>query len=80
MVSGAIFAHYSTTIYSKDYRQFLQGNIVDDLVEGPLQEGGIDRYHWLVSCHRQSRCKGHRMLLGNAHIKKPMGKFFSKQA
>ena len=57
------------TIDSKQHRQLLNRHVVDHLIVGALQEGGIDSDNRLVAADRQARCKRHRMLLGNGDVK-----------
>jgi hypothetical protein len=43
VMGGTVGAHEAAPVHRQDHRQFLQADVVDDLVVGPLQEGGIDR-------------------------------------
>ena len=53
----------------KAYGQFLDGDIVDDLVIAALQEGRVDRCKRFHPRRGKPRSEGHRMLFGNADIK-----------
>ncbi len=54
-------------------RQTLDGHVVDNLVIGALQEGGIKRRKRLVSLRRKAGREGHGMLLGYADIEAARG-------
>ena len=69
-----IGAHQPRAIHGEAHGQVLQGDIMHDLVEGALQEGGIDGAEGLHAVRRKARREGHRMLLGDAHIKGAVGK------
>ena len=66
MVRGPIVADDSGTIDGENHRQLLQGDVVNGLIEGPLQEGGIDREEGLKPRGRQPGGEGPGMLLGYA--------------
>src|SRR5690554_5619360 len=78
-MSLTIFAHQSAAVYAKNNRKILEGNIVNYLVVGALNEGGIN----ITKRDNPLSCKGCRkgygMLLGNSHIKRPVGHFFKQQ-
>ena len=65
----AIGADQAGPVQGKDHWQVLDRHIVDQLVIGPLQEGGINRHHGFEPFCGQTGGKSDRMLLGNADIK-----------
>ena len=69
----SVGADNSGPVDRKDDRKLLQAYIGDDLVVGALQECGIHCDHRLHPACRKSGREGHRMLLSNSHIKKPVG-------
>ena len=65
---GPSLADHAAPVDGEDHRQILQADVVDDLIVGPLQEGRIDGHHRPEALGGQSGGKGHRVLLGDAHI------------
>ncbi len=47
MVHCAVSADQACTIEAEPYRQPLQGDLLECLIEGTLQEGGVDGEEWL---------------------------------
>ncbi len=68
LVSLAVGADDAAAIDSEHHRQILDRHIVDQLIVGALQEGGIDRHHRLVAADRQPGGEGDRVLLGDRHV------------
>ena len=66
-------------VHGKSNRKPLDRYIMDDLVIGPLQEGGIYHRVRLKPLSRHARSKGHAMLLGNTHIEATIREFVVKQ-
>src|SRR5690606_27884091 len=75
----AVGSHEPGAIDREPDRQVLDRDIMDDLVESALQEGGIDRRERLVALGGESRRKGYGMLFGNAHIEYAPGKFLAEK-
>ena len=75
VVGRAVGSHEASPVHRQDHRQFLQADVVDDLVVGPLQEGGIDRHDGDESLGGEPRRKGHAVLFGHSHVVEPSGKF-----
>ena len=65
----AVSTHDACAVDRKQHRQLLDGNVMDHLIVGALQEGGVDRHHRFVSTNRQTRREGDCVLLGNRHVK-----------
>ena len=61
-------------VQCKHHGQILQRHIVDQLVIGALQKGGIDGHDGLDTFAGHAACKSHRMLLGDAHVVVAAGK------
>ena len=78
LVRLAVSPHNARAIDSKQHRQLLNGNVMDNLIVGALQEGRVDRYHRLVAANRQARSKGYRVLLGDSHVEILVRVFFGK--
>ena len=53
--------------------QVLKGDVVDDLIERPLEKCRIDRNNRLETRPCEPGCKGCCVLLGNAHIEEALG-------
>ena len=68
MVGGAVVADHPGTVDGQGHRQVGDADVVDDLVEGALEEGRVDGHHRSQALHRQPGGEGHRMLLGDADI------------
>jgi hypothetical protein len=51
----------------------LQADVVDDLVEGALQEGRVDRAERLVALGRHAGGEEHGVLLGDADVEVAVG-------
>lgn len=68
LVRLAVSPHDARTVDSKQHRQLLDGNVMDHLIVGALQEGRVNRYHRLVAANRRARCEGYRVLLGNGDV------------
>lgn len=58
--------------------QILQTDVMHNLIVCPLQKRGIDRKIRPVAAARHACRHAHRMLLGNAHVKKAAGIVFRK--
>jgi len=72
-MGGSIFSHKSSTIDGKDDMEPSEADIVDDLVVGPLEEGGIDGYYGNQPFRSEAGGEGHAMLLGDTNVKKRSG-------
>ena len=59
--------------------KLLDGDVVHDLVVGALQEGRIDRRERLHALGGETGGKRHRMLLGDADVEGPFGKFAGEE-
>ena len=49
------------------------------LIVGALQEGGVDGAERLVAFRRHAGGKGHRVLLGDAHVEGAGGEFLAEE-
>ena len=68
-VGGAIGPHQAGPVQSKHHGQVLDSHVMNQLVVGPLQEGGVNRHHWFEPLAGQPSGESDGMLLGNADIK-----------
>ncbi len=64
----AVGADETGAVDREAHRQALDRDVVDDLVVGALQEGGIERGERLVALGGKAGGEGHRMLFGDADI------------
>ncbi len=66
----------AAAVQGKHHGEFLETDIMEHLVIGPLQKRGIDGHHG----NNAQRCKaggeGHSVLLRDAHVIKPLREFF----
>ena len=60
------------------HRQFLDRDIVHDLVIGALQKGRIDRGERLHALGGEAGGEGHRVLLGDADIEAAFREFLAR--
>ena len=67
-VGLAVGADNAAAIDGEHHRQVLDRHVMDQLIVGALQEGGIDRHHRLVAADRQPGGEGDRVLLGDRHV------------
>ena len=74
----AISAYQAGTIYGKQYRQVLQGDVVDQLVVGALQEGGVNGDHRFQAVAGHAGGEGDAVLFGDADIVIALRKSFRK--
>ncbi|VFS89807.1 Uncharacterised protein [Kluyvera cryocrescens] len=62
----------------KQHRQLLDGDVVDHLIVGTLQEGRVNRHNRFIAANRQTCGKGHRVLFGDRDIEILVGIFFGE--
>ena len=67
-MGGAVGADQPGAVDGEADRQVLDGDGVDDLVVGALQEGRIDGAERPVALRREPAGEGDRMLLGDADV------------
>ena len=77
MVGLAVFAYYTGPVGDYGDGQVLKANVVHHLVEGPLQEGGVDGDEGLCTGGRHASSHADGVLLGNAHVVHPVGKLLA---
>ena len=78
LVRLAVSTHNACAVDSKQDRQLLDGNVMDHLVVGALQEGGINGDNRVITANRQACREGHRVLLGNGNVKILVRVFFGE--
>ena len=69
----AIGAYDSRPVDCQDDMLQFNGGVMDQLVTGALQEGGIDREHRDGSLGAHAAGKAHSVFLGDSHIIEPPG-------
>ncbi len=78
-MSLAVIADQTGAVDRKAHRQFLDRDIVHDLVKGALQECRIDRGERLHALGGEAGGEGHRVLFGDADVEAPLRKFVAEQ-
>src|SRR5438105_9133453 len=78
-MSRAIRTDKARSIDRETDRQALDGDVVDHLIIGTLQEGGIDRCEGSETFGGETSGKCHRMLLGDADIEAAAGKLLREK-
>ena len=78
-VGGAISPNQTGTVDGEADRQALDRHVMHDLIVAALQERRIDRAERLHAACSQTRRKSHRVLLGNPHVKHPLGEAAREQ-
>ena len=69
----AVGAHEAGPVDGEHHVQAQNGHVVDQHVEGALEEGGIDRHHGDHALLGKARGHADRVALGNAHIAEALG-------
>ena len=72
LVAGAVLAHEAGPVDADDHRRIVLADVVDDLVEGALEERGVERDDGPLAAEREARGERHRVLLGDAHVVHPV--------
>ena len=67
-MGGAVGTHDAGPVEHEGDGQVLNAHVVNQLVEGALQKGAVDRYHRLEAFAGHASRHGHGVLLGDAHI------------
>ena len=67
-MAGAVLADQAGPIDADDDGRVVLADVVDDLVEGPLQEGRVEGHHGPLASQRQADGHGHGVLLGDADV------------
>ena len=79
MRHGTVTADQAAAINPDHGRQVaLEGQLLEDLVEGALEERRIDARHRLAPGARQPGGERHRVLLADTYVEVALGKFFFK--
>ena len=65
---GAVVGGEAAAIHAEDDGQVLQADVVDDRVEGALQEGGVDGAEGLEALGGQAGGEEDGVLLGDADV------------
>ncbi len=77
-MGGAVGTDQTGAVDGEHDRQVLQGDIVDPLVVGALQEGRVDRHDRLQAFAGESRGEGDGVLLGDADVEIACGEFLGE--
>ena len=65
---GTVLTHDPSPIQGEYDRTALQADVMDDLVIGPLEKGGIDGDHGTQPLQGQAGGEGHGVLFGDADV------------
>ncbi len=68
----AVFSDEPRPVDWKDDVQILYADVMNDLIESPLQKGRVDGGHWLHALASQASGKCNRVLLGDADVEVPL--------
>ena len=68
LVARAVLAHEAGPVDADDDRHVVLADVVDDLVEGALQEGRVERHEGPLAGDGQPGGQGHGVLLGDADV------------
>ncbi|CAI8165577.1 MAG: Uncharacterised protein [Synechococcus sp. CC9902] len=68
LVGGAIGTDDAGTIQNKGDGKLLNADVMNQLIEGALQEGAVDRHHRLEPFAGHASREGHCVLLSDSHI------------
>src|SRR5690349_571179 len=80
MMGGAVVSHNTAPVEGKGDGQILQADIMEYLVVGSLEEGGIHGKHRPVPLGCQTGRKGDGMLFGDPHVEEALRIFLGKTA
>ena len=70
---GAVRAGDARAVQHQRDRLLVQRHVHQQLVEGAVEEGRVDRDHRVHAAHRQAGGGGHRVLLGDADVEPALG-------
>ena len=73
MMRGAVVAGEARPIHAEDNGELLQSNVVDDGIEGALQEGGVDGAERAEPARGHSGGEDDRVLFGDADVEVAFG-------
>jgi len=68
LVARPVLTHQTGPVDGDHHGQIVLTDVVDLLVEGPLQERGIERPPWPLTCEGHARGQRHGMLLGDSDV------------
>ena len=63
------------TVNGEQNRELLNRHVMQHLIIGALQESGVNRDNGFVATNRQTRSKGHCVLLGDCHVEVAIREF-----
>ena len=72
-MTRAVVAGDPGSIDAEHHGQRVEPDVVDDLVPGPIQEGGVHRHDGSEASHRHAGGRGDRVLLGDADVEATRG-------
>ena len=73
LVGGAVVAHEPCAVHAEDHGEVLQAHVVDYLVVGALQEGGVDAHQRAHALAGEAGREGDGVLLADADIEEAVG-------
>ena len=73
VMRGAVVADQAGAVDGEDHRQALQADVLDEHVEGALQEGGVDGDHRPHAADGEAGGEDDGVLLGDADVEEALG-------
>ena len=78
VVGGAVVGRESGTVHAKEDGEFLKGDVVNDGIDGALQEGGVNRANGMEAGGGHPGGEEDRVFLRDADVEALVGQFFFK--
>lgn len=72
VVGGSVLADETAPVEGEDDVKILEAHVMEDLVEGPLEEGGVNGDDGDEPLHGEPGGEGDAVLLGDAHVEEPV--------
>ena len=79
VVRGAVLAHDAGTVDGEHHVEIRQGVVDDHLVDGALEERGVQGHARLHAARRQTAGQAHRMFLGDAGVHETLGELLGER-
>ena len=79
VVRGAVLAHDAGTVDGEHHVEIRQGVVDDHLVDGALEERGVQGHDRLHAARRQTAGQAHRMFLGDAGVHETLGELLGER-
>ena len=73
VVRGAVVTGDTRPVQAEHDREAVEADVQVGLIEGPAQERGVQGDHRAKAAHGHAGCRGHRVLLCDAHVEAAVG-------